>query len=77
MLAEHGGKPDVLLVDIVLPGSNGLDFARATKEQNPSLKIVFMTGMVHRSPAVLRSGLGPVLRKPFTSEELLKTLDRL
>jgi hypothetical protein len=26
---------------------------------------------------VLRSGLGPVLRKPFTSEELLKTLDSL
>ena len=64
VLAEHGGKADVLLVDIVLPGSNGLDFARAAKEQNPS-----------RSPAVLRSGLGPLLRKPFTSEELLKTLD--
>jgi CheY-like chemotaxis protein len=62
VLAEHGGKADVLLVDIVLPGSNGLDFARAAKE---------------RSPAVLRSGLGPVLRKPFTSEELLKTLDSL
>ena len=66
VLAEHGGKADVLLVDIVLPGSNGLDFARAAKEQNPS-----------RSPAVLRSGLGPLLRKPFTSEELLKTLDSL
>ncbi len=66
VLAEHGGKADVLLVDIVLPGSNGLDFARAAKEQNPS-----------RSPAVLRSGLGPVLRKPFTSEELLKTIDSL
>ena len=66
VLAEHGGKADVLLVDIVLPGSNGLDFARAVKEQNPSC-----------SPAVLRSGLGPVLRKPFTSEELLKTIDSL
>ena len=65
VLAEHGGKAGVLLVDIVLPGSNGLDFARAAKEQNP------------RSPAVLRSGLGPVLRKPFTSEELLKTIDSL
>jgi DNA-binding response OmpR family regulator len=66
VLAEHGGKADVLLVDIVLPGSNGLDFARAAKEQNPS-----------RPPAVLRSGLGPLLRKPFTSEELLKTFDSL
>ncbi len=77
VLAEHGVTPDVLLVDIVLPGSNGLDFARAAKAQNPSLKILFMTGLVHRSPAVLRSGLGPVLHKPFTSEELLKAIDSL
>src|SRR2546426_9576832 len=37
VLAEHGGKADLLLVDIVLPGSNGLDFARAAKAENPSL----------------------------------------
>ena len=75
VLAEHGGKADLLLVDIVLPGSNGLDFARAAKAENPALKILFMTGLVHRSPAVLRSGLGPVLHKPFTSEELLKAIE--
>ena len=75
VLAEHGGKADLLLVDIVLPGSNGLDFARAAKTENPFMKIIFMTGMVHRSPAVLRSGLGPVLHKPFTSDELLKAIE--
>jgi DNA-binding response OmpR family regulator len=77
VLAEHGGKADVLLVDIVLRGSNGLDFARAAKAEDPSLKVLFMTGLVHRSPAVLRSGLGPVLHKPFTSDELLKTINSL
>ena len=76
VLAEHGGKADLLLVDVVLPGSNGLDFARAAKAENPSLKIIFMTGLVHRSPSVLRSGLGPVLHKPFTSDELLKAIER-
>lgn len=75
VLAEHGTEPDLLLVDIVLPGSNGLDYARAAKAANPALKIVFMTGLVHRSPSVLRSGLGPVLHKPFTVEELFKTID--
>jgi DNA-binding response OmpR family regulator len=75
--AEHGGTIDLLLVDIVLPGSNGLDYARTAKAANPSLKIMFMTGMMHRSPAVLRSGLGPVLHKPFTVEELVKAIGRL
>lgn len=77
VLTEHGGTPDLLLVDIVLPGSNGLDFARAAKAASPALKIVFMTGMVHQSPKVLRSGLGPVLHKPFSSDELLKTIEKL
>ena len=77
VVAEHGGKIDLLLTDIVLPGANGLDYARAAKKENPSLKIVFMTGMTHRSPQVLRSGLGPVLHKPFTVEELFKTIDNI
>jgi DNA-binding response OmpR family regulator len=74
VLAEHGSPPDVLLCDIVLPGANGLDFARVFKKENPAVKIVFMTGLIHQSPKVLRSGLGPVLHKPFTSEELLKVI---
>jgi DNA-binding response OmpR family regulator len=77
LISDHGGMPDLLLCDIVLPGSNGLDFARAAKAEHPQLKIVFMTGLVHQSPKVLRSGLGPVLHKPFTSDELLKTINSL
>ena len=76
-LEDHGGPPDVLLVDIVLPGSNGLDFARAAKAAHPGLKILFMTGLVHQSPKALRSGLGPVLLKPFTSNDLLKAIGSL
>jgi DNA-binding response OmpR family regulator len=77
LLTDHGGQPDVLLVDIVLPGSNGLDLARAAKADYPTLKILFMTGLLHQSPKALRSGLGPVLHKPFTSDTLLKALTGL
>jgi len=77
LLAEHGDKADLLLIDVILPGANGLDFARTAREEHPSLKIIFMTGLVHQSPKVLRSGLGPLLRKPFTSAELLTTMASL
>jgi DNA-binding response OmpR family regulator len=77
MLADHGSSPDVLVVDIILPGSNGLDFAREAKSAHPAVKILFMTGLLHQSPKALRSGLGPVLHKPFTSEALLKAISRL
>ena len=75
-LAEHGGQADLLLCDIVLPGVNGLDFARCARAENPALKVVFMTGLVHQSPKVLRSGLGQVIHKPFSSAELLKAIDK-
>jgi len=77
LLTDHGSRPDVLLVDIVLPGSNGLDLARTAKAECPTLKILFMTGLVHQSPKALRSGLGPVLHKPFTSDALLKAIKGL
>ena len=77
LLTDHGGQPNVLLVDIVLPGSNGLDLARTAKADYPTLKILFMTGLLHQSPKALRSGLGPVLHTPFTSDALLKAIKGL
>jgi two-component system cell cycle sensor histidine kinase/response regulator CckA len=70
VIADHGGPPEVLLIDIVLGGKSGVDYARSLKSTYPSLKVVFMTGWSHREPAALRTNLGPLLRKPFNAEEL-------
>lgn len=75
VLAQHGTAPDMLLTDIVLGGQPGVDYARTLKETYPALKIIFMTGLVHRAPAALRSGLGPVLHKPFGADELYRIVD--
>jgi len=42
---------------------------------HPPLKIVFMTGLTDRAPAALRTGLGPVLHKPFGADELCRIID--
>lgn len=36
-------KPDVILVDIVMPVLNGLDAAQKVKQMLPSVKIIFLT----------------------------------
>ena len=74
-VSEHGGAVDLLLTDIILADRSGVEFARSLKSTYPSLKIVFMTGWPHREPSALRSGIGPVLRKPFTSDALYKMID--
>ena len=77
VIAQHGTPPDVLLADIILGGQTGVDYARALKKQHPRIKIVFMTGLAHRAPAALRTGLGPVLHKPFSAEELYRIINEL
>jgi DNA-binding NtrC family response regulator len=75
VLAEHAAPPDLLLTDIILPGQSGLDYAQVMKGTYPGIKVVFMTGWAHRAPSALRTGIGPVLRKPFTAQELYKAID--
>ncbi|HXH25746.1 MAG TPA: response regulator [Vicinamibacterales bacterium] len=77
VLGEHGQPPDLLLADIVLDGAIGVDYARTLKRKYPPLKIVFMTGLAHRAPAALRTGLGPVLHKPFAADELYRIINEL
>jgi two-component system, LytTR family, response regulator len=37
-------KPDVVLVDIQMPGINGVEAAKVCKEMFPALKVIFTTG---------------------------------
>ena len=75
VLARHGKLPDLLLTDIILGGETGVEYARALKEAHPPLKVIFMTGLAHRAPAALRTGLGPVLHKPFGADELYRIVE--
>lgn len=75
VLARHGLSPDLLLADIILGGQTGVEYARSLKQAHPPLKVVFMTGLAHRAPAALRTGLGPVLHKPFGADELYRVIE--
>ena len=77
VVSQHPTVADVLLTDIMVGGDNGVDYARQLKGRLPSIRVIFMTGLAHRAPAALRSGLGPVLHKPFSANELFKALDEL
>ena len=74
-MSEHTGAVDLLLTDIILADRSGVEFARSLKTTYPNLKVVFMTGWPHREPSALRSGIGPVLRKPFSADALYKIID--
>jgi DNA-binding NarL/FixJ family response regulator len=68
--------PEVIVVDIGLPGLNGIEATRQIKEEQPEIKILFLT--MHTNPAYLKRALaagatGYVL-KTSAREELVKAL---
>jgi DNA-binding NarL/FixJ family response regulator len=64
-------QPDVVLMDISMPGVNGIDAARQLRERVPSAKVVALT--MHNSPTYVRESMkagmaGYVLKQSAASE---------
>jgi len=64
---------DVLLLDWMLPGMNGIEICRAVRKVNNVVPIIFLTAKDTVDDAVfgLESGANDYVRKPFAFEELL------
>ena len=63
---------DLLLTDVVMPGSSDPELVKRLVEQRPTLKVIYMSG--YTDDAIVHHGvLAPgieFLAKPFTSESL-------
>jgi diguanylate cyclase (GGDEF)-like protein len=69
---------DVLLTDVILPGSSGLDLLSAAKQLDPNLEVAVITALDEVDPAVqaMKSGASDYLVKPVTPEQLQLTVQR-
>jgi len=68
-----GRLPDCVLLDIQMPGLNGLQVHERLKTTWPSLPVVFITAShdPELTRHVLTGGAIGLLRKPFSRQELL------
>ncbi|MFN8627902.1 MAG: sigma-54 dependent transcriptional regulator [Candidatus Binatia bacterium] len=68
----------VALVDLMMPGMNGLDFLREIRRTNPGTVVVIMTAYATIQTAVeaMREGAFDYLQKPFTNDEARQHVDR-
>ncbi len=69
-------QPDVIVLDISMPGMNGVKIAAQLKRLSPKCKILILT--IHDSTAYLRQmleeGVSGYLVKKVTSEELIHAI---
>ncbi|MFI5314387.1 MAG: sigma-54-dependent transcriptional regulator [Myxococcota bacterium] len=70
--------PDVVTLDLVLPGMDGLAALRALKTIAPRVPVVMLSGVGDTQAIVeaVRLGASDFLRKPFEAEELEVALEK-
>ena len=61
---QHTGRINALVTDLVLPGMDGVEMARAAKTLHPEMRTLYMTGYMDRNVGKLRAG-DVLLQKPF------------
>jgi DNA-binding response OmpR family regulator len=73
LVRERQGSFDLAIIDMVMPGTSGLDLATDLLREFPNLKILYISGYVGSLAAEVLARRTPerVLMKPFTEKELL------
>jgi len=71
--AALDGKPDLIILDIMLPKINGYEVCRLIREQQLEMPIIMLTAKGQESDVVLGLNLGAddYVTKPFSIKELL------
>src|SRR2546421_1715668 len=68
----HEGQYDVVLSDLKMGGSDGMDVLRTTKALHPTTAVILMTafGSVHTAVEAMKIGAFDYVQKPFEIEEM-------
>jgi two-component system response regulator AtoC len=76
LFSEH--KPDLTLLDIVLPGIDGVEVLRQMKAASPAAIVVMMSAyhLVDRAVEAMKLGAYDYLIKPFHLADMIATMHR-
>jgi len=71
-------RPRCLVLDLALPGLDGLQILRALREQGEAIPVVFITGegSIHSSVTAMKAGAIDFLQKPLDADALLRAVLR-
>jgi two-component system OmpR family response regulator len=67
---------DLALLDVMMPGMNGIELANHIKKTHPGTRIVLMSGYGPREiEQVIGPNSYPIIWKPFKTESLLRMIE--
>ncbi|HEX2066616.1 MAG TPA: response regulator [Candidatus Thermoplasmatota archaeon] len=78
LVAFSAHRPDVVFLDMMLPGDSGLQVLRRMLEANPAAKVVLVTGLAAGHPDVVQAVAGGAfgyVQKPIRTDAVRKVLN--
>jgi len=76
LIAEHPGKVDLLLTDVVMPDISGPELVRIGKKRWPAIRVLYMSGYTDDELQDLDRDAG-FIQKPFTPAELTAKIEEV
>lgn len=72
-------KPDICVLDVMLPHQDGYTIAREIRKVNPHIPVIFVTAKIQTEDLIegFQSGGNDYIRKPFSMEELIVRIQNL
>ena len=79
LAAISKSRPDLVMIDVLLPDEDGLTLLTQMKREHPELEVIVMTAFGGSSSAIkaMRAGAYDYVTKPFETDDLLATLSRV
>jgi two-component system NtrC family response regulator len=77
--ANHSPEVDVVIMDLMIPGTSGIEIFKELKKDDPEIKIIFLTafGTIESAIEAIKLGAEDYLQKPFNNVEIRHKIDRL
>ena len=72
---EKGIRPDILFLDVVMPGQNGMDVAKEIQQYDTNMKIIFLTSSPEFAVESYSVGAYFYQLKPIWEESFFRLMD--
>jgi DNA-binding NtrC family response regulator len=78
-IKNHSKDIDVVIMDLMIPGTSGIEIFKEIKKNDPEVKAIFLTafGTIKSAIEAIKLGAVDYLQKPFNNMEIKHKIERI
>ncbi len=77
MIEINQRVPDILIMDINLKDGNGIETVRHLQELHPTLRVIYLTGIINYATAIFETNPAYFLVKPINENQLIDAITKV